>query len=233
MRAWLNLRYVTGDRAEAFRAGLEACGFEVAAQLTTQPGPADVLVTWNRIGHGDTCARRFEALGRPVLVAENAAWGNDFAGKRWYTLARGWHNRAGCYPVGRPERWDALGIDLAPWRTQGEVVVLPQRGIGAGGMPRGWTAQGRVRAHPGQRDAVPLEQDLASAGKVITWGSGAAVKALLWGIPVESHMPGWIAEQDNTDAGRLAMFRRLAWAQWTMEEIAAGAPFRRLLCASW
>ena len=232
MRAWLNLRYVTGDRAEAFRSGLEACGFEVAGELTTHPGPEDVLVTWNRIGHGDTCARRFEALGRPVLVAENAAWGNDFAGSRWYTLARGWHNRAGCYPVGGPERWDSLGVELAPWRTQGEVVVLPQRGIGAGGMPRGWTAKGRVRAHPGQRDAVPLEQDLASARKVITWGSGAAVKALLWGIPVESHMPGWIAEQDNTDTGRLAMFRRLAWAQWTMEEIAAGEPFWRLLCGS-
>lgn len=232
MRAWLNLRYVTGDRAEAFRAGLQAMGFEVVAELTTQPGPDDVLVTWNRIGHGDTCARHFEAMGRRVLVAENATWGNDFAGRRWYTLARDWHNRAGFFPVGGAERWDALGVDLAPWRTQGETVVLPQRGIGAGGMPKGWTAPGRVRRHPGRGDSVPLEHDLAKAGRVVTWGSGAAVKALLWGIPVESHMPDWIAEQDNTDTGRLDMFRRLAWAQWTMEEIAAGEPFRRLLCGS-
>jgi hypothetical protein len=64
---------------------------------------------------------------------------------------------------------------------------------------------------------------------VITWGSGAAVRALLRGIPVESHMPNWIAAQDNTDAGRLAMFRRLAWANWRLSEIADGVPFRRLL----
>ncbi len=55
------------------------------------------------------------------------------------------------------------------------------------------------------------------------------MKALLWGIPVESHYPRWIGKQDNTDAGRLAMFERLAWAQWTHEEIAEGLPFRRLL----
>jgi hypothetical protein len=64
---------------------------------------------------------------------------------------------------------------------------------------------------------------------VVTWGSGAAIKALQWGIPVVSEMPDWIGEQDNTDAGRLEMFRRLAWAQWTMEEIAHGEPFARLL----
>jgi len=233
MRAWLNLRYVTGARADAFRAGLEVCGFEVAPQLTTEPGPHDLLVTWNRIGHGDHCARQFAAQGRPVLVAENAAWGNEFADSCWYTLARDWHNTAGCFPVGGPERWDDLGVELAPWRTGGEVVILPQRGIGPPGvaMPRGWGQgiKGRMRPHPGQHPCVPLEQDLARAGKVVTWGSGAAVKALVWGIPVESHMPGWIAEQDNTDAGRLAMFRRLAWAQWRMEEIASGEAFQWLL----
>lgn len=59
--------------------------------------------------------------------------------------------------------------------------------------------------------------------------SGAALQALLWGIPVASEMPDWIGAQDNTDAGRLAMFRRLAWAQWTLEEISDGLPFRSLL----
>lgn len=231
MRAWLNLRYVTGDRAEAFRAGLEALGFRVEPRLTTDPGPEDALITWNRIGHGDTCAKQFAARRLPVIVAENATWGNEFAGSRWYTLARDWHNLADCFPAGGPERWDDLGVELAPWRTQGETVVLPSRGIGPAGIaqPRGWSAAGRIRHHPGQGAAVPLEQDLANAGKVVTWGSGAAVKALILGIPVVSQMPGWIAEQDNTDAGRLAMFRRLAWAQWRIEEIATGEAFKWLL----
>ena len=71
--------------------------------------------------------------------------------------------------------------------------------------------------------------DLARCGRVVTWGSGAAIKALLWGIPVVSEMPDWIGEQNNTDEGRLAMLRRLAWAQWTMDEISEGVPFRCLL----
>lgn len=232
MRAWLNLRYLTDDRAEAFRSGLTSLGYAIAPGVTMAPGPTDILVTWNRIGSGNRSALAFEAAGRPVLVAENAPWGNDFAGCRWYTLARSWHNRSGCFPIGGPERWDALGVELQPWRTAGETVVLPQRGIGADGMPGGWTAPGRVRKHPGRGVEVPLEQDLANAGKVITWGSGAAVKALILGVPVESHMPEWVGTQDNTDAGRVAMFRRLAWCQWTMDEIAAGVPFRRLLCGS-
>jgi hypothetical protein len=231
MRAWLNLRHTQGARADAFHRGVQALGFEAVDGLTDRPGPADVLVTWNRIGEGHRAAMRFAAAGRPVLVAENATWGNRFAGDEWLTIARNWHNTAGCFPIGGPERWDDLGVELAPWRTCGETVVLPQRGIGPPGvaMPAGWSASGRVRRHPGRRDAVPLEVDLAHAGKVITWGSGAAVRALLRGIPVESHMPNWIAAQDNTDAGRLAMFRRLAWANWRLSEIADGVPFRRLL----
>ncbi len=182
---------------------------------------------------GETAARAFEAAGRPVIVIENAAWGNGFQGGNWLSVALNLHNTAGRFPVGGAERWDSLGVELRPWRTEGETVILPQRGIGpaAVAMPRGWHSGkvGRVRLHPGQRETKPLEEDLKNAGKVITWGSGAAVRALMWGIPVESHMPNWIAAQNNTDEGRLAMFRRLAWAQWTVEEIASGEPMKRLL----
>ena len=102
-------------------------------------------------------------------------------------------------------------------------------------MPRDWLigAQarfpGRVRHHPGRGVAKPLREDLEHCWRVVTWGSGAAVQALMWGIPVVSEMPDWIGAQNNTDAGRLQMFRRMAWAQWTLEEVAAGVPFERLL----
>jgi hypothetical protein len=238
LRAWLNLRYTLADRVAAFRRGLERLGFEVIPGSTTTPADGDVLVTWNRIGSGQASAQAFEARGLPVLVAENAAWGNDFGGGRWYSLARSYHNTAGCFPLGGPERWDALGVEPAPWRAGGEeVVILAQRSIGSPpvAMPRDWPERallatgGRIRRHPGTKPCTPLEADLARAREVVTWGSGAAIKALLWGIPVRSAMPNWIGEQDNTDAGRLAMFRRLAWAQWTLAEIASGDPFERLL----
>ena len=223
----LNLRYSLTERVQAFERGLGRLGFKV------KPGaqPADVLVTWNRIGGVDRAASTYET----VLVAENAAWGNGFMGGRWLSLARNRHNTAGMFPVGGADRWDDLGVELKPWRTEGETVVLPQRGIGSPptAMPRDWPAKqkGRIRMHPGQNKVKPLEEDLATAGKVVTWASGGAVKALMWGIKVESHYPLWVAKQDNTDSDRLRMLRELAWCQWTIEEIASGMPFERLLYA--
>lgn len=237
MRAWLNLRYTVTERRLAFESGLEALGYKVYPGMTDDPKPGDIFVTWNRIGRGNGCASAFEKRKLPVLVTENATWGNDFMGGRWYTIARHYHNTAGCFDIGPASRWDSLGVTLPPFRTKGETVILPQRGIGSEPtrMPATWPQKarrrhgGRIRQHPGRHKAKPLEDDLRTCGKVITWGSGAAIKALLMGIPVISDMPNWIGEQDNTIEGRLAMFRRLAWAQWTLDEIASGYAFKRLL----
>ena len=237
MRAWVQLRYTVPERRAAYSRGLSRLGYTVVESLTSSPGPKDIFLCWNRIGPGNSCAALFERLGLPVLVSENAPWGNSFAGDRWYSIARGRHNTAGCFPIGDNSRWDDLGITLAPWRTEGETVLLPQRGIGSPPtkIPTHWLAMtlkkhgGRVRKHPGKIEHIPLERDLARCGRVYTWGSGAAIKALMMGIPVYSDMPNWIGEQDNTDEGRVAMFRRMAWAQFRLSEIESGEAFARML----
>jgi hypothetical protein len=236
MRAYLNLRFTVPERREMFHEGLRRLGYQVVDGLTRTPERGDILVTWNRIHEGDAAAREFTERGNTVLVTENATWGNEFAGKHWYTLARDYHNVAGMFPVGGPERWDSLGVELEPFRQGGETVVLASRGIGPGTyrMPGQWQFRqlGRLRPHPGRNaNAKPLREDLANCGKVVTWGSGAAVLALMWGIRVQSHQPRWIAAQDNTEAGRLGMFRSLAHAQATHEEIRSGEAFARLLTA--
>lgn len=240
MIAWLNLRHNVGERVAAFEAGLRRHGYRVEQGVPKRPpGDADLFVSWNRLHIAHSAAAMFEQHGCQVLIAENAAWGNDFAGGNWLSLALNYHNQQGRTPVGGPERWDSLGVEPAPFRQSGETVIVPQRGIGpaATRMPTGWPTQaqerhgGRIRPHPGMNRAKPLEDDLARCGKVVTWGSGAAVKALLLGIPVVSEMPNWIAEQDNTEAGRVAMFRRLAWAQWRLSEIESGEAFACLLNA--
>lgn len=231
--AYLNLRYSDGRRVEAFTVGLQRVGYRVAIGMHRAPRDHDLLVTWNRIGQADAAARQF----KNVIVAENATWGNDFAGGGWLHLARDRHNTAGMFPVVGPERWDSLGVELQPFRTGGETVILAQRGIGSAptAMPANWPADayrrhgGRIRKHPGRGKAIPLDEDLRRCGKAVTWGSGAAIRALMMGIPVVSEMPNWIGEQDNTESGRLEMLRRLAWAQWRIDEITAGEPFARLL----
>jgi len=231
--ACLNLRWGVPERRDAFTAGLQSLGYEVRNGL----GEGDLLVTWNRIGAANQWAQKYEQQGKPVLVVENATWGNEFAGRRWYHIARSRHNTAGMFDDHGPERWDGLVVPFEPFRTDGSALILPQRGIGSHPtrMPAHWLRKAqkrhkaRVRPHPGRRKAVPLEKDLEGVKTVITWGSGAAVKALMLGCHVVSDMPNWIAEQDNTEAGRLAMFRRLAWAQWELDEIANGMPFERLI----
>jgi hypothetical protein len=235
VRAFLNLRQTVPERRAIFTEGLRRIGYEVVEGLTRDPREGDILVSWNRIHEADQVAAEFERRGCAVLVTENATWGNYFAGERWYTLARSYHNLSGTFPIGGNERWDSLGVELAPWRETGETVILPSRGIGPvrHRMPRDWASRqvGRVRPHPGTGPAKRLSEDLAECGRVVTWGSGAAVQALMMGIPVESHMPNWIGEQSNTDESRLAMFRRLAWAQSTLDEIRSGEAFARLLTA--
>lgn len=233
-------------------AGLERCGYRVTFERPAQPAPGDVLLIWNRYGHWHDMASRFAARGCAVLVAENGYLGRDWRGGHWYALARDYHNGAGRWPV-VPGRWASWGVELAPWREAGdELVLLNTRGIGPRGVaqPASWlrevvaalTSAGhavRVREHPGERPAVPLEDDLARAWAVVTWGSGGALKALTWGVPVFYGFPCWIGAPAGRLLGpavlaprcgdRLPMFERLAGAMWNTEELATGAPFRALL----
>jgi hypothetical protein len=74
----------------------------------------------------------------------------------------------------------------------------------------------------------------------VVWSSSAGVHALLEGIPTFCEAPFWIAKEaaagGSIDAPvmpeRAPVFERLAWAQWTLQEIENGEPFRRLLPAA-
>lgn len=237
-------------RKEAFNSGLIAVGFDVVLELR-DPGCDDLLVMWNRYAGYDDRARHWEKCGARVVVAENGHMGKSWRGGDWYALALHHHSGAGKWNVGGPERWDSWGAEMAPWRASGETVILGQRGIGEPGIasPNGWEELvqkrigGRIRRHPGTKtDVISLEDDLKDCGQVVTWHSGAALLALVMGIPVWYDFPQWIGggagrslrewpgEPKRDDAARLECFRRLAFAQWQLEEIASGQAFENLLC---
>lgn len=107
----------------------------------------------------------------------------------------------------------------------------------------------RVREHPGNnRPQRDLAEDLKGAAAVVVWGSSAGVHALVQGIPVAAYAPHWICKgaafegvselltieqqpdvRDRYTARRQQAFERLAWAQWTVDEIASGVPIDHLL----
>lgn len=247
------LRDTPHYRAEVFRRGLSRLGYRVGLPPKQNPDPQDVLLVWNRHGINDIHAQRYEAAGARVLVTENGYIGLDEAGNQFYALALRHHLGAGEWVAGPEKRWERLKIKLKPWRSDGrEIVVLPQRGIGPKGvaMPTGWTEDVvrrlklvtdrpvRVRLHPGKSRTDPWE-DLSDAWAAVTWASGAGIKAIVHGVPVFHELPSWIGSpaakfgvshvESPFLGDRLPMLERLAHAQWSLQELGSGEPFRRLL----
>lgn len=248
MRALVMVRSMPHYRRDAIEKGLQAVGFKLVNRLD-DPKPEDCVVVWNRYGMYHSTACRFEAVGAKVFVFENGYLGNDWLDRRWYSVSLSHHNGAGNYKPKGPERWDSLGVEIAPRKEYGDLIVLPQRGIGCDGvkMPDDWLSRTerllkqkdipyRVRKHPGKDEKIPLEKDLRNALCAVTWGSGAAIKALLSGCYVVSDFKNWIAydaaddlREEKSIIEPLDMFRRLIWAMWTVEEIEKGDCFAHLL----
>lgn len=268
-RAFCLIRAEPHYRRDAFMSGLKAAGYDARTGAPTSVEAGDVVCMWNRYGDNHVLANRVEAAGGIVLVAENGYVGpggdspHQTNPREIYALAIGGHNGSGTWRVGGPERWDALGVDLKPWRTDGEhILVCPNRSFGRPDMmmPLGWERDVaarlarftkrpiRIRPHPGNgAHAKPLAADLRDAWACVIWSSSAGVQALIAGVPVIYEAPHWICEDAawhrdslpgvesaplNQDTFRPHAFRRMAWAQWLVSEIANGEACDHLLRAA-
>lgn len=267
MKAYCLIREQPWYRRDAFVSGLKAAGLEVQCKQPTVYEKDMVLVIWNRYMQTHELALRVELAGGKVIVAENGYIGAGGSSPKfdvhpqgpkpsdYYALSLGFHNTDTLVRVGASDRFKELGIDLKPWRTEGEyILVCPNRSFGVGDrmMHPDWDMRAaasirkhtqypvRVRKHPG--NSAPkhsLAEDLAGALAVVIWSSSCGVHALAAGIPVVCEAPYWICKQAALEnmgqlirggvVNRRAAFERLAWAQWTCEEIASGKPFSHLL----
>lgn len=249
MRAQCNLPAGPNYKREAFLAGLAAAGYEIHHRID-KPEPCDILVIWNRPPAQEAEARKFEKAGARVVVTENGYLGKNWRGRKWFALAIDHHAGAGIWRDHGPSRWDSWGVELHDWKREGENLILAQRGIGEPGIasPRGWAQDvqkrigGRIRKHPGiDMPQVSLEDDLKGVGAVVTWHSGGAIQALIWGHPVAYGFPQWIMARAASrlsqweegpwcnDYARLTALQRMAWAMWDAEEIRSGHAFKVLL----
>lgn len=156
----------------------------------------------------------------------------------------------------QPWRTDGKELIIFGQRGIGENGIAAPRGW-AESVQR--QLRGRIRPHPGNEPAkIPLENDLKNAFAAATWSSAAALYALIEGIPLICASSRWIGAQagipmstwlarsgpsqrptgpnlavsdglNRSDADRLAVFRKLAWAQWEIKTISSGEAFRWLL----
>ena len=261
MKAFSLIRQEPWYRRQAFESGLKRAGFEVLQRSPDGARPGDVLLLWNRYGGTHEIAVRFEREGGLVLVAENGYIGAGGTAPKfdvhpagpkpqhYYALAEGWHNGRGRWPGGGPERFAALGVELKPWRTEGEhILVCPNRSFGVGEqlMHPDWAQRCverlrkqtkrpvRIRAHPGN-DAPrrPLSEDLKGCWAVVIWSSSCGVHALAEGIPVICEAPYWICKEATLpSAGVLEQLAAGPWERMGHSESRARA-FERLAWAQW
>ncbi len=260
--AYLMIRPEPHYRRGSFEQGLRACGYTIAGPPRQRPEPGDLLVTWNRYGQTHALATRWTDEGGVLIVAENGLLGRDRGGQHWYSLALNAPAAGGgIVPEALPgeNRAATIGAETGEWHQSGrEVIVLGQRGIGPPGIasPDRWaetalervhrtsSLPARIRVHPGERPATPLEEDLKDAWCVVTWSSGAAIRALALGVPVFYQLHAWIArrgakywsgERDELsrplrdDRARAEALDKVGRSTWRTDEIETGEPFRRLV----
>lgn len=259
MRAVVIIRELPHYRSDAFCDGLAGLGYQIERQMYVPKSKDDLLVLWNRKHLYDNMAKQYEAIGARVIVVENGYIGRDDQDRQYYAVALGGHCGSGSWKIGGPERWDALGIELKPYQdNDGHIVVFGQRGIGSPTMasPHDWHEhiavklrkagrEVRVYPHPGEPANAPgvadatIEQ-IRGAHCVVVWSSARGVRAMVEGIPVVYHAPHWIGagaamhrtlERRMDEGARRQTMRELAWAQWSVDEIGRGDPFRLLLDA--
>lgn len=157
--------------------------------------------------------------------------------------------------VGRGDaaRLAKWGVQLAPWRTDGEfvMVVPPSAAVQALFGLKDWTTNVLSRlalcsdrrvvlSDKDDRTKSPLAERLQGCHAVVTWTSNVAVEAVCLGVP--AFTSPWSAAApvsgrlDGLEIGleqplrpeRTAWAQSLAWGQFTVDEIAAGVARERL-----
>lgn len=255
-RAYCLIRNQPHYRIDAFSKGLEKSGYYVIRNHPVSCKPGDLLLIWNRYGINEVIADKWSREGGIVIVCENGYIGTDSQSRQYYAIALNGHNGSGNWHVGSDDRWQNLNVPINPWRESGShILICAQRGIGSKTMasPPGWEKEMakrlsritrreiKIRRHPQTKDApvLPLSHDLENAWATVVWSSTAAVKSLLAGIPVFYDAPHMIVSgaacNDITQieipkmGDRIPALQRMAWAQWSIEEIEMGLPFSYLL----
>jgi hypothetical protein len=259
---WLNPR---GKIAmECFTAGLRRLGVDVMPTTLKSAVPStEPMVCWgvfkerlkDRVAIRDL-QRAQRALGDLVIVERGfvnredtymVGW-NDINGRAAYA-----HDLGGC----PSDRWDALKVELEPWRTSGhEVLVIGQvpwdTSCQHADMAK-WVSEtctrlkgqriGPVvfRPHPLQPRAIPtrglavdavdldrpLREALKSARLVLTFCSNVGVDATIMGVRAMADDPTSMIHGVRQEQ-RESWAHWLAYCQWSLSEIANGLAWQHL-----
>jgi hypothetical protein len=214
-------------RVQLFAAGLAAKGidYEITDSFARLDDRPAILL-------GTTFWRDVEATGEYLLV-DRCSYGDTdvFTSLVWNGHGgRGDHRIPENYDA---SRWEKFHVELMPWKHGTKRVVCGQtesysdRNLGDWYRSVGAT---HFRKHPaGDNPAGLPEWNSFHDCELITLNSSVAIQGMIQGVKTEVHDIGGMAfGTECTDEGRLALMHRLAWTQWSDEEIKQGSPIGHL-----
>jgi hypothetical protein len=234
---------------QALSLGLQRHGIaSVVADDHVGAEQADFLVWW-----GNKVPQYLQ--DKPYLLLEAGyinGQSGDYVRDRLRFVSAGWNGLHGRADPGHldcpPNRWQALGVSLAPWRDSGDYVLICDQHPGDSVSPqsRNWWRElsdelGEERCiyrpHPLMApDMRPLSEALEDAAACITWSSTCAVEAVISGVPTVALDRGSAAwdvcshsfEDDPYLGPREQWAYNLAYRQWTHAELADGSAWDSL-----
>lgn len=230
-------------------AGLRALGHDILP--ATQPLDGDFLITWSpwRRSRREAIMLHYQRDRRPVIVMENG-WLSPIHGKAYFQMALDGWNGAGIFPAGYSERFHSWDVPLKPWQQGNDksawvALVAGQRGhpFDDRSSPIDWHKTVALADWPENRivrrdrdSPVPLAKQLAVTAEAHVWTSNLASHAIIAGVPVVQHGPNLMVSNLASRPGQMLRcpdrapeLERLAWAQWSTEEIMGGYPLAMLL----
>lgn len=208
------------------------------------------------VNHGNIAPYlRAKALGRDWFYIDNA-----YLDKHRGTYFRVTKNALQCRGDEPSDgtRFHALGVEIKPWReTLGDTLLLCEQNdnfmAAAVGYKGNWRRNTlaklaamklpyKIRVRPWNPDkkqnAVTLLHELPTLRAVITHSSGAAITALLEGVPAisesgaASRLTGPLTRENIMSWQRPTNREQFAWAladnMWTLDEIRSGKAWEAL-----
>jgi hypothetical protein len=225
--------------AIALGRGFASVGYTVSHRSLSDFGANDresiftLVAVFGLRGKGKVILDEYERAGVPVLVLDFGYLKRD----EYWQLSLGGLNRIPVFPCS-DDRFVALGLPMQAMRDGDGPAVLAGQLIGDQAHPfdteKKWNAfvsqfpDIEYRAHPLMGEEAPKEsvaELLARAGKIVTWNSNLGNEAWLAGVWVEAHAPDAMYK-DVTPDNRHEYFARLAYGQWTVEEMSEGSAAR-------
>lgn len=220
-----------GPFAAKLAAGLKRVGIpsRIVSERNRVEGGFPILL-------GTTFWRAVEASGDFLLV-DRCSFGDT---NSWVSLVWNGHGRRGDHRLPErvtADRWERYAVPVAPWQTGRRIVLCGQTDSYCERDLDSWyrsVAATHFRRHPAGANptGLPAAVDWSDARVAVTLNSSVAVQALLAGVPTVTQDEGsmaWDVTGHSLDdvrmSDRLPWLHRLAWTQWTHDEIAEGTPW--------